>query len=87
MADDHLKRKIRDLLKQVHFQDPEDLVDVSDGPGDSIHVVIVSHKFDGRRMKEKNDLIWSVLVQNLPPDEWGKISLSVGTSPEEIKAM
>ncbi len=36
-------------------------------------------------MKEKNDLIWSILVQ-LPPEEWGKVSLSVGTSPEEIKA-
>ena len=58
----------------------------SDGPDDSIHVVIVSRKFDGRRMKEKNDLIWSVLVQNLSPEEWGKVSLSVGASPEEIKA-
>lgn len=37
-------------------------------------------------MKEKNDLIWSILVQNLRPEEWGKVSLSVGTSPEEIKA-
>jgi hypothetical protein len=37
-------------------------------------------------MKEKNDLIWSVLVKKLLPEEWGKVSLSVGTSPEEIKA-
>jgi hypothetical protein len=37
-------------------------------------------------MKEKNDLIWSVLVEKLRPEEWGKVSLSVGTSPEEIKA-
>ncbi len=86
MADIQLKQKIRDVLRGVYFKDPEDLVDVSDGPDDSIHVVIVSRKFDGRRMKEKNDLIWSVLSQNLAPDEWGKISLSVGASPEEIKA-
>jgi stress-induced morphogen len=86
MADEELKRKVRDVLKQNYFTDPDDLVDVSDGPDDSIHLVIVSHKFDGRRMREKNDLIWSVLVQNLAPEEWGKISLSVGTSPEEIKA-
>ncbi len=45
-----------------------------------------SRKFDGRRMKEKNDLIWSVLVAKLAPEEWGKVSLSVGASPEEIKA-
>jgi stress-induced morphogen len=86
MADVQIKQKIRDTLRGSYFKDPDDLVDVSDGPDDSIHVVIVSRKFDGRRMKEKNDLIWSVLVQNLCPEEWGKVSLSVGTSPEEIKA-
>lgn len=86
MADTQLKQKIHDILQKNYFKDLNDLVDVSDGPDDSIHVVIVSRKFDGRRMKEKNDLIWSVLSQNLPPEEWGKVSLSVGASPEEIKA-
>jgi stress-induced morphogen len=81
-----VKQKIRDVLRGDYFKDADDLVDVSDGPDDSIHVVIVSRKFDGRRMKEKNDLIWSVLVQKLNPAEWGKVSLSVGASPEEIKA-
>lgn len=37
-------------------------------------------------MKEKNDLIWSVLMQKMAREEWGKVSLSVGASPEEIKA-
>jgi acid stress-induced BolA-like protein IbaG/YrbA len=86
MADERLKKKIWEVLKQGYFKDPEDLVDVSDGPDDNIHVVIVSRKFDGRRMKEKNDLIWSDLIQNLAPEEWGKVSLSIGASPEEIKA-
>lgn len=86
MADTLLKQKIRDALRGAYFKDPEDLVDVSDGPDDSIHVVIVSRKFDGRRMKEKNDLIWSILVERLHQEEWGKVSLSVGASPEEIKA-
>ena len=86
MAEVHLKEKICGALRDAYFKDPSDLVDVSDGPDDSIHIVIVSRKFDGRRMKEKNDLIWSVLVQKLAPEEWGKVSLSVGTSPEEIKA-
>jgi len=35
---------------------------------------------------QKNDLIWSVLVERLAPEEWGKVTLSIGTSPEEIKA-
>ena len=86
MADIKLKRKIRKVLKGHYFNASEDLVDVSDGPEDSIHVVVVSRKFDGHRMKEKNDLIWSVLVEKLRPEEWGKVSLSVGTSPEELKA-
>ena len=86
MADAQIKQKVRDALKNGFFQGPDDLVDVSDGPDDSIHVVIVSRKFDGRRMKEKNDLIWSDLVEKLRPEEWGKVSLSVGASPEEIKA-
>ena len=86
MADVQLKQKIRDSLRGDYFRDAEDLVDVSDGPDDSIHIVIVSRKFDGRRMREKNDMIWSVLTRKLSPEEWGKVSLSVGTSPEEIKA-
>jgi stress-induced morphogen len=86
MADEQLKQKIHGVLKGGYFRDPEDLVDVSDGPDDSIHVVIVSRKFDGRRMQEKHDLIWSELIQNLQPDVWGKVSLSIGASPEELKA-
>jgi len=86
MADQQLKQKIFEVLKKGYFKDPGDLVDVSDGPDDNVHLVIVSRKFDGRRMKEKNDLIWAELTQNLSPDEWGRISLSIGTSPEEIKA-
>jgi hypothetical protein len=86
MADVQVKERIRGVLKDAYFKDADDLIDVSDGPDDSVHLVIVSRKFDGRRMKEKNDLIWSILSQNLSPEEWGKVSLSVGTSPEEIKA-
>jgi hypothetical protein len=86
MADAQVKQKIRDVLKGEYFKDADDLVDVSDGTDDSIHLVIVRRKFDGRCMKEKDDLIWSVLVRKLLPAEWGKVSLSVGASPEEIKA-
>lgn len=87
MADALLKQKVYDSLKETYFKAPDDLVDVSDGPEDSIHLVIVSRQFDGRRMKEKDDMIWSVLTQKLSPDEWGKVSLSIGASPEDIKAI
>ena len=86
MADAALKTKIATVLKQGYFKDPNDLVDVSDGVDDNVHVVIVSRKFDSRRLKEKNDLIWSELIKALPPEEWGMVTLSIGVSPEEIKA-
>jgi hypothetical protein len=37
-------------------------------------------------MKEKHDLIWSELMQNLETEEWNKISLFIGANPEETKA-
>ncbi|MDM8522002.1 hypothetical protein QUF80_01420 [Desulfococcaceae bacterium HSG8] len=86
MTKEHLKKKIYEVLRKGYFDGPDDAVDVSDGPGDSVHLVIVSRKFDRRRLKEKNDLIWSQLIHYLAADEWGKVSLSVGASPEEIKA-
>jgi stress-induced morphogen len=86
MADDRLKGKIRDVLKHGYFRDDSDLVDVSDGYDDNIHVVVVSRKFAGKRLKEKQDLIWSELVKNLSQEEWGRVTLSVGVSPEEIKS-
>lgn len=86
MADKQLKHKVYETLKRGYFSDPDDAVDVSDGPEDSIHLVIFSRKFVGRSMKEKNDLIWEELMRRLAADEWGKVSLSIGASPEEIKA-
>jgi stress-induced morphogen len=86
MAADCLKEKIHQELKKGLFNDEQDLIDISDGTNGNVHLVIVSRKFDGRRLKEKNDLIWSELTQHLAPEEWGHISLSVGVSPEEIKA-
>ena len=86
MAEAQLKEKIYDALKGDYFNGPDDLVDVSDGSDDAVHVVIVSRKFDGRRVKERDEFIWSILVKNLTLEEWGKVSLSIGASPEEIKA-
>jgi stress-induced morphogen len=86
MADERTKQRVMEALKRAYFNDPGDLVDVSDGLDDNIHVVVVSRKFDGHRLREKNDLIWSILIKELTPEEWGQVTLSVGVSPEEIKA-
>ncbi len=86
MRKEQLKKKVYDVLKNRYFNGPDDAVDVSDGPEDSVHLVVISRKFDGKRLKDKNDLIWSQLMQHLSADEWNKISLSIGASPEEIKA-
>lgn len=82
-----LKKKIYNALKSDQFQDADDLVDVSEGDVDDIHLVVVSRKFDGMRLKQKNDLLWSILTKRLKPDEWGRISLTVAASPEEVKAI
>jgi stress-induced morphogen len=86
MADEQLKQHIHATLKQIYFSDEDDLVDVSDGPDDSVHLVVVSRKFDGMRLKDKNDLVWKLLYGNLPQEAWERISLAICTSPEEIKA-
>ncbi len=86
MTNELLKQKVYSILKKGYFNGPDDAVDISDGPEDSIHLVVVSRKFDGKRLKEKNDLIWSQLMQYLSANEWGKVSLSITASPEEIKA-
>lgn len=86
MADPAIKENIRTELQKTYFNKPDDWVDVSDGDGDNIHVVIVSRQLGGMRAKEKTDLIWSVLTEKTPPAHWGRISLVTATSPEELKS-
>ena len=87
MPDKQIKKKIHQVLKNGYFNDPNDLVDVSDGSYDYIHLVIVSRKFDSQRVKDRYKLIWDELANKLTPEEWGHISLTVGVSPEDIKAI
>lgn len=89
MADATLKERIRKILKSGYFRDPDDAVYVSDSEDvdENIHVVVVSPKFHGKRLGEKTDLILSELIQSLDQQDWGRVSLSVGVSPEELKAL
>jgi acid stress-induced BolA-like protein IbaG/YrbA len=87
MAAKRLISKVKQVLKSGDFADEDDLVDVSEADDGSIHVVVVSRKFDGMPYKEKRDLIWTRLTSQLTPNEWSQVSLAIARSPEEIKAM
>jgi hypothetical protein len=78
-----LKNKIRRLLKSVYFQAVDDVVKLSDGEIGDLYLLVVSRKFKGMDMGEKNDLIWDILMQRLTPEEWGQISMTVARTPEE----
>lgn len=85
MACKMLKQKIYAALKTSYFSDTKDFVDVSDGAGDFIHVVVVSRKFNGHTMGGRGDIIWDELLKHLSDEEWGHVSLLIGTTPEEVQ--
>jgi len=84
MADEALKAKIRKLLR-AEF--PEDTVDVSNGYADNIHVIVVSNKFNELREREKQDMLWSIIIDksDLSQAEKVKISMILPWSPQELK--
>ena len=82
-ADPQLKKKIETIIS-AEF--PGETVDVSDGHGDNIHVIVVSRKFEGMREKEKQELLWSAIDKsNLSDVEKVKISLILPYSPSDLK--
>ena len=82
-ADPQLKQKIDDILRKRF---PGETVDVSDGHGDNIHIIVVSRQFDGMREKEKQDLLWrSIDESDLSDAEKVKISLILPYSPGDLK--
>jgi stress-induced morphogen len=85
MTNGELKHKIHDALKQRYFDGRDDLVDVSDGPTDSLHLVVVSRKFDNHPYMDRINLVWDLLERNLAPEECEKVTLTVAKSPEDIK--
>ena len=85
MASETLKQKIQNLLKTGYINDTKDFVDVSDGAGDFIHVVVVSRKFNGHTMIDRSDIIWDELLKHLSDEEWGHVSLLIGAIPEEVR--
>ena len=85
MGDVTLKEKIRDTLKREAFDAPDDVVDVSDGEVEGfVHVVVISHKFDGRSLSARTDLLCTEMERHLSPDEWGQVILAAGVSPAQV---
>jgi acid stress-induced BolA-like protein IbaG/YrbA len=82
MSNRELKATIEKLLGD-HFG-ARGLVDVSDGYGANVHVVVVSRLFDGKSDRERADELWAML-EPLTDDEKLRVSLIVPYSPAELK--
>ena len=65
MSDEALKQKIHDVLKTSYFNGPDDLVDVSDGFEDNLHVVIVEPKVR-RQTAEGEEQLGLVAADEIP---------------------
>jgi acid stress-induced BolA-like protein IbaG/YrbA len=82
-ADASLKQQIHAILR-ARF--PEETVDVSDGYGDNIHIIVVSRQFDGLREREKQDLLWSAIDHSdLSDHQKTQISMILPYSPGDLK--
>lgn len=75
-------KKIYEILKREF---PTDTVDISDGYKGNVHVVIISRKFDGSRIHEREGIILSLIGNNLTKEEKKKISVLNCYSPGELK--
>jgi acid stress-induced BolA-like protein IbaG/YrbA len=88
---DPTKRRAKQETKEILFKVlkdifPDDTVDISDGYGDNIHVLVVSRRFDGLQDEAKLDMIWDPINKSvLTEDEKSLISLALPLSPAEIK--
>lgn len=80
-----LKSKIERILR-TQFPKQGETVDVSDGSGDNIHVIVVSRQFDSMREKSKQDLLWGTIDKgDLTDAEKVKISMILPYSPDDLK--
>ena len=84
-CNDEVKQRIYETLKAGYFNDDSDYVDVSNGSGADIEIVVVSRKFEGYNQWRRVDIILDELVKHLSPMEWGHVFLSIGVLPEEVR--
>lgn len=84
-ASPELKTRIERALR-TQFPKQGETVDVSDGVGDNVHVVVVSRQFDRMKEKSKQDLLWGAIDRSdLTDAEKVKISMILPYSPDDLK--
>ena len=87
MACEIAKQKIYDTLKNGYFNAAKDYVDVSNGSGDDVEIVVVSRKFKDYNRWRRVDIIWKELEKHLPQEEADRVFLSIGMLPEDVKML
>ena len=75
----------RAIVEAFRAEFPTDTIDVSDGYGGFVHVLVVSRRFDRMSPREKQDLMWRILERTLTKAEMKLVSLLLPLSPAEIK--
>ena len=87
MADETVTQRIYDALKNGYFNAAKDYVDVSNGSGDDVEIVVVSRKFKDYNRWRRVDIIWKELEKHLPQEEADRVFLSIGMLPEDVKML
>ncbi|MEZ4267520.1 MAG: hypothetical protein R3F39_14170 [Myxococcota bacterium] len=78
------REAVKAAIEQVLRKEfPTDTVDVSDGHGTNIHLVVVSRRFDPMSIRESHEFVWDLLDNSgaLSEAEMALISLVVASSP------
>jgi len=80
---DEIKKAIEVAIRKEF---PTDTVDISDGYGSNIHVMVVSQRFDSMDDAIQRDLLWTLIRSaGLNDQEEALISLALTISPSIIK--
>ncbi len=80
---DEIKKAIEVAIRKEF---PTDTVDISDGYGSNIHVMVVSRRFDSMDDAIQRDLLWTLIRSaGLDDQEEALISLALTISPSIIK--
>ena len=78
-----LEQKVKNALKE-QFNDAD--IQFHHGPGERIHGIIISDKFEGLDFETRHELIWNLLRAHLSPEERQQVLSFIDYTPAEIKA-
>lgn len=74
------------ILEILKPEFPDSLVDVTpSGIRDNIHVKVVSRRFDGMKLRQREELLWGFIDESdLSRKDKSRISLLLALSPDEL---